>query len=295
MKSEQNEKLMDYLSCPLDDVVDREKRNGKNSFLNVNNLKKKEYKTNFFKQKELTQNSSFRGRGRSRFLNRRSGSFKKPYFSNRFSNSNYNNYKSRYFYSGSRDYFKNRANSYSSPYGYDNQKTPYNKNFISRRSSINHTPGTVFRGSLISNKTRKIFKNTPPSRTIISQKLNSYKTVQVPVQKFNNVNISLHRKNRTFAMSSNRPTTTVTPVKKSNVSTLNKSKIIRKGTSKATVSAGTRKSLNGSKFKPLNKYFLSKIKIVTSLNKIPSPLKEQKDTEVNLPESLNNANVRKGD
>ncbi|SBT00682.1 conserved Plasmodium protein, unknown function [Plasmodium malariae] len=278
---------MDYLSCPLDDVVHREKKSGKNSFLNVNNTKKNEFKTNFFKKKDLTQGSSFRGRRRSRFSSRRSGSFKKPFFSNRLSNNQFNKYKSRKFYSSGRDYFKGRTNSYSSHYGYDSYKTPYNKNFLNRRTNNNiKTSGTIYRGNLIKKKTRKVFKNSAPSRTIISQKLNSYKTVPVPAKKFNNLNISLYRKNMSYGLGAKRSL---------NTAVVNKSKIIRKGTKKSNVITKSRKSVNGSKFKPLNKYFLSKIKIVTSLNKIPSPLKEQKDTEVNLPESLNSTNMRKGE
>lgn len=41
---EKNEKIMDYLSCPLDDVVDREKKSGKNSLLKSSSTKKSDYK-----------------------------------------------------------------------------------------------------------------------------------------------------------------------------------------------------------------------------------------------------------
>ncbi|CRG95372.1 conserved Plasmodium protein, unknown function [Plasmodium gallinaceum] len=278
MKSEKNEKIIDYLSCPLDDVVDREKKSGKNSFLKPNNTKKNEFNTNYIKKKDSLQGSNYRAR-KSRYVNRKAGSYKKYFFNNRLSNKKYNKYKSRSFYGG-RDYFKSRNNNYSS-HAFDNYKNPYNKKFVNNRNKISNN---IYRGNLTKNKTRKIFKKSQPARTVISKRLNSYKTVQVPTKKFNNLNISLYRKNRTFTLSNKRPKTI--PV--------NKNKVIRKGTKKIT-NTSSRKNSNASKFKPLNKYFLSKIKIVTSLNKIPSPLKEQKDTEVNLPESLNNANMRKAD
>ncbi|GAB64989.1 hypothetical protein PCYB_041910 [Plasmodium cynomolgi strain B] len=282
MKSEQNEKIMDYLSCTLDDVVDREKKSGKNSLLNLKNSKKYDYKSKFFSKKDLTQSSSgYRGRGggggRSKFTSsRRPGSFKKPFFSKRLIDKKYNSYKSRKFYSGpSRDYFKGRPSTYNSHYAYDSHNIPYNnKNFVNRKNIISSvkSSGTTYMG--------------------VTSSANSYKTVQVPRHKLSNLNISLYRNKRTVAVSSNRPTTNLS-VRRNNVSTVNKSKVVKKGIQKTTIKAKTRKTINGSKFKPLNKYFLSKIKIVTSLNKIPSPLKEQKDTEVNLPESLNNPSARK--
>ncbi|CAI7718503.1 conserved Plasmodium protein, unknown function [Plasmodium vivax] len=305
MKSEQNEKIMDYLSCTLDDVVDREKKSGKNSLLNLKSSKKYDYKSKFFSKKDLTQSSSgYRGRGggggRSKFTSsRRPGSFKKPFFSKRLIDKKYNSYKSRKFYSGpSRDYFKTRPSSYNSHYAYDSHNIPYNnKNFVNRKNMINSvkSSGTTYMGgsSVAKSKPRKVFKPIPSSRTtVITSSANSYKTVPVPTPKLSNLNISLYRNKRTVAVTNNRPTTNLS-VRRNNVSTVNKSKVVRKGIQKTTINAKTRKTINGSKFKPLNKYFLSKIKIVTSLNKIPSPLKEQKDTEVNLPESLNNPNARK--
>ncbi|CRG98767.1 conserved Plasmodium protein, unknown function [Plasmodium relictum] len=279
MKSEKNEKIIDYLSCPLDDVVDREKKSGKNSFLKPSNTKKSEFNTNYMKKKDSIQGSNFRAR-KLRYVNRKTGNYKKYFYNNRLSNKKFNKYK-RSFYSG-RDYYKSRNNNYSSHYAFDNYKSPFNKKFVNNR---NKTSSSIYRGNLTKNKTRKIFKKSQPARTVISKRLNSYKTVQVPAKKFNNLNISLYRKNRSFTLSNKRPKTV--PV--------NKNKVIRKGTKKITKNTNSRKNSNGSKFKSLNKYFLSKIKIVTSLNKIPSPLKEQKDTEVNLPESLNNANLRKAD
>ncbi|EUD66803.1 hypothetical protein C922_02788 [Plasmodium inui San Antonio 1] len=305
MKSGQNEKIMDYLSCTLDDVVDKEKKSGKNSILNLNNSKKYDYKSKFFSKKDLTQSSSgYRGRGgggeRSKFTSsRRPGSFKKPFFSKRLIDKKYNNFRSKKIYSGpSRDYFKSRPSAHNSRYAYESHNIPYNnKNFVNKKNLINSvkSSGTTYVGSssVAKSKPRKIFKPIPSSRTtVITSSANSYKTVQVPSQKLSNLNISLFRNKRTVALRTNRPTTNLS-VKRSNVSTVNKSKVVRKAIQKTTIKAKTRKSVNGSKFKPLNKYFLSKIKIVTSLNKIPSPLKEQKDTEVNLPESLNNPSARK--
>ncbi|GAW79499.1 hypothetical protein, conserved [Plasmodium gonderi] len=306
MKSGQNEKIMDYLSCPLDDVVNREKKSGRNSFLNINNSRKNNYKASFFKKKDLTQSSSgYRGRGggggRSRFTSR-PGSFKKPFFSNRLINKKFNNYKNKKLYTGGRDYFKSRPSSYNSHYTYDNHKIPYkNKNFFNRRNinNIVKSPGTTYRGSsssIAKIKPRKIFKKAapPPRTTVISSNLNSYQSVHAPRPRFNNLNISLYRNKRVITANNNIIKSTTNPsLKRSNVSTVNKSKVVRKGIQKTTIKTKTRKGVTGSKFKPLNKYFLSKIKIVTSLNKIPSPLKEQKDTEVNLPESLNNPSARK--
>ncbi|CXH94322.1 conserved Plasmodium protein, unknown function [Plasmodium berghei] len=276
MKAAKNEKIMDYLSCPLDDVVDREKKSGNIGFLSNSNGKKKEFKPGFLKKKDGSGNSRFRGRGKPRFSSWKSRSFKKPYFNNRLSNSKFSKYNSKKF-------FKNTSNNHSSRYGSDKFKSNYNKSYVSRKA-INKSSGIGYRGKMI-NKSRKVFKNPPTSRTVISKNLNSYKTVKVPIKKFSNLNISLHRKNRVFGLSGNR--TNALSIKKNKIGALNKSKLIRKGVKKSIGGIKSRKITNG-KFKPMNKYFLSKIKIVTSLNKIPSPLKEQKDTEVNLPESLNN-------
>ncbi|KJP86553.1 hypothetical protein AK88_03844 [Plasmodium fragile] len=304
MKSEQKEKIMDYLSCTLDDVVHREKRSGKKSLLNLNNSKNNNYKSKFFGKKDLTQSSSgYRGKGgggKTKFISsKKSGSFKKPFFSKRLIDKKYNSYKSRKFYSGqNRDYFKSRPGSRNSHYAYDSHNIPYNnKNFVNRKNLINSvkSSGTTYKGgsSVAKSKPRKIFKPIPSSRsTVIASNANSYKSVQVPNHKLSNLNISLYRNKRTVAVSNKRPTTNLS-VRRNNVITAKKSKVVKKGIQKTTIKAKTKKTANGSKFKPLNKYFLSKIKIVTSLNKIPSPLKEQKDTEVNLPESLNNPTARK--
>ncbi|KEG00477.1 conserved Plasmodium protein, unknown function [Plasmodium vinckei vinckei] len=271
MTSAKNEKIMDYLSCPLDDVVDREKKSGNIGFLSNSNGKKKEFKPGFLKKKDGSGNSRFRGRGKPRFSSWKSRNFKKPYFGKRLSNSKFGKY-------GGKKFFKNG----SSRYG-DKFKSGYNKNYVSRKT-ISKSGGIGYRRKL-GNKSRKLFKNTSGSKTAISKNLNSYKTIKGPAKKFSNLNISLHRKNRAFGLSGNR--TSALSIKKSKIGALNKSKLIRKGVKKSIGGAKGRKSASG-KFKPMNKYFLSKIKIVTSLNKVPSPLKEQKDTEVNLPESLNN-------
>ncbi|CAD2096958.1 hypothetical protein YYG_04871 [Plasmodium vinckei petteri] len=275
MKSAKNEKIMDYLSCPLDDVVDREKKSGNIGFLSNSNGKKKEFKPGFLKKKDGSGNSRFRGRGKPRFSSWKSRSFKKPYFSKRLSNSKFGKY-------GGKKNFKNGSGNHSSRYGSDKFKSGYNKSYVSRKA-IGKSGGIGYRRKL-GNKSRKLFKNTP-TKTVISKNMNSYKTVKLPAKKFSNLNISLHRKNRAFGLSGNR--TSALSIKKSKIGALNKSKLIRKGVKKSIGGIKSRKSASG-KFKPMNKYFLSKIKIVTSLNKVPSPLKEQKDTEVNLPESLNN-------
>ncbi|KYO03542.1 hypothetical protein PGSY75_0210900 [Plasmodium gaboni] len=281
---EKNEKIMDYLSCPLDDVVDREKKSGKNSLLKSSSTKKSDYKkSSIFSKKRDShkKGSSFRGR-RSGFISRKSGSFKKPYYNNRLINKTYNNYKGRNVHNG-REYFKGRSGSFGSRV-FDNRKGSFKKRFTSNR---NKASVKSFRGNGSNNKGRKSFNKAPTSRTVVTKRLNNYKTAPAPMKKFNNLNISLFRKNRTFALNTKRskPVGTI----KSNVPR----KRIKKGLKKGILKSKTRKSTSGSKFKPLNKYFLSKIKIVTSLNKIPSPLKEQKNTEVNLPESLNNTTAKK--
>ncbi|ANQ06449.1 Uncharacterized protein PCOAH_00008880 [Plasmodium coatneyi] len=291
MRSQQSERIMDYLSCTLDDVVDKEKKSGKKSLLNLKNSQKYNYKSKFFSKKDLTKSSSgYRGRGgggRSKFSSSRtSGSFKKPFFSKRLIDKKYNTYKSRKFYSGtSTGYFKSRPSTRNSQHAYDTHNIPYNnKYFVNKKNMIS---------SVARRRPRKIFKPIPSHKsTVITSSANTYNSVHVPNHKLSNLNISLYRNKRTVAVSNNRPTTNLS-IKRNKVITANKSKVVRKGIQKTTIKPKTRKTISGSKFKPLNKYLLSKIKIVTSLNKIPSPLKEQKDTEVNLPESLNNSSARK--
>ncbi|CAA9986743.1 conserved Plasmodium protein, unknown function [Plasmodium knowlesi strain H] len=304
MKSQQSERIMDYLSCTLDDVVNKEKRSGKKSFLNLKHTQKYNYKSRFLSKKDLTQSSSgYRGRGgggRSKFTSSRtSGSFKKPFFSKRLIDKKHNTYQGRKFYSGaSTDYFKSRPSTRNSHYAYDTHNIPYNNKYFVNKKNMIHSvksSGTTYMSgsSIARSKPRKIFKPIPSHKsTVITSSANTYKSVQAPNHKLSNLNISLYRNKRTVAVSNNRPTTNLS-VKRNKVITANKSKVVRKGIQKTTIQPKTRKTINGSKFKPLNKYLLSKIKIVTSLNKIPSPLKEQKDTEVNLPESLNNPSARK--
>lgn len=261
MNNERKDKVLDYLSRPLDEVANLERQNGRSTNPVSSN--------GAFPQDETWNARNRNRRGVSGYS--RGG----PFSSNR---------NRRYYFRNSSSSFRGRnsrrtvsyrgRNTYSGP----SQKFNASGKFSAVRSRRGKGTGGTRRG-LIRNTSRKIFKKTGGSvRKVLDTAPKSYTTERAGMKKYGNMNISLHRKNEIFPSSANRA---------------KDSGRIGRGVQNRTSTQGNnivngRKVVNASRFEPLNKQALSKIKIVTSLQKVPSPLKEQQDTAVNLPESLNN-------
>lgn len=259
MNNERKDKVLDYLSRPLDEVANLEKKNGRNTKSVGNGAYKKDGSWNVRNQNRRTPGFPRRGGKYSSNRDRR-------YY---FKNSSYRGRSSRrtVSYRG-RNTFTGPAQKYNS----------FGKFASSRTSRRGKGLANTSRRGLIRNTSRKIFKKPATSvRTVLNTAANTYAMVRPAAKKYTNMNISLHRKNETYPSSVNRA--------KDNSR-------IGRGVQNRTSTQGNnivngRKVVNTSRFEPLNKQALSKIKIVTSLQKVPSPLKEQQDTAVNLPESLN--------
>lgn len=257
MTNERKDKVLDYLSRPLDEVANLEKKNGRNTKSVGNGTYKKEGSWNMRSRGRRVPGHMRRGGKYSSKRDRR-------YY---FRNSNRGRGPRRLVSYRGRNTFTGSAKKYNS----------YGK-FTSLRSRRGKELANTSRRALLRNTSKKIFKPTNSVRTVVNTAGNMFTTVRPSARRYTNMNISLYRKNDTYPSSLNRG--------KDNARG-------GRGVQNRTSTQGIniingRKIVNTSKFDTLNKQALSKIKIVTSLQKVPSPLKEQQDTAVNLPESLNN-------